>query len=50
MRPFGVIEAVVEFGDVAVADDPAKLAEAAGLLRDRHCQDGLAALADFGAL
>ena len=41
---------IVEFGDVAIAEQRAELAEAARSLRDRHREDRLARLAELGAL
>ena len=50
LRRFRVGVAVVEFGDVALAEQRAELAEAAGRLGDGDGEDGFALLADLGAL
>ena len=50
VRLGGVGVAVVELGDVAAPEQAAELLEAAGSLRDRRREDGLAGLAEIGPL
>ena len=50
VRRLRIGEAVVELGDVVVAEDGAELLQRTGALGDGHRQHRLAALADFGAL
>ena len=50
VRLAGGVVAVVEFGDVAVADQRQELLVGTGLLGQRDGEDGLAALAELGAL
>ena len=50
VRDLRIGVAVVEFGDVALAEQRAELAEAAGPLGNRHREDRLARLAQLGAL
>ncbi len=50
MRLARVAEAVVELGDVAPPEQAAELLEATGPLGDRGREDGLARLAEIGAL
>src|SRR5262249_55760565 len=44
-----IADAIVEFGDAAAAEKRAEAAEAAAFLRNRHREQRLARLADFGA-
>src|SRR6266540_3635905 len=50
VRDLRIRVAVVELGHLALAEQRAELAEAAGPLGDRHREDRLALLADLGAL
>ncbi len=50
VRGFGIAVAVVEFGDVALAEQGAEFAEAAGGFRDGDGQNGFTLFADFRPL
>ena len=50
LRDGGIADAVVELGDVAIADQFAEALEAAALFRDRHREKRFARFADLGAL